>query len=63
MDCALCDLENLPVTNTGICPDCWNSLNTEDVEGKIEIEIKEEDGKKQVNIKSCLLYTSDAADE
>ena len=44
MDCALCDLENLPVTNTGICPDCWNSLNTEDVEGKIEIEIKEEDG-------------------
>ena len=51
MDCALCDLEHLPVTNTGICPDCWNGLNTEDVEGKIEIEIKEEDGKKQVKIK------------
>ena len=51
MDCALCELENLPVTNTGICPDCWNSLNTEDIEGKIEIEIKEEDCKKQVKIK------------
>ena len=34
MHCALCDLENLPVTNTGICPDCWNGLNTEDVKGK-----------------------------
>ena len=44
MHCALCDLENLPVTNTGICPDCWNSLNTEDV--KEQIEIKEEVGKK-----------------
>ena len=51
MNCALCDLENLLVTNTGICSDCWNGLNTEDVEGKIEIEIKEENGKKQVKIK------------
>tara|TARA_B100000131_G_scaffold288688_1_gene300168 strand:+ start:476 stop:634 length:159 start_codon:yes stop_codon:yes gene_type:complete len=49
MHCALCDLENLPATNTGICPDCWNGLNTEDVKGKLEIKV--EDGKKQVKIK------------
>ena len=45
MDCALCELENLPATNTGICPDCWTNLNTSGFEGSIEIEVNEDEGK------------------
>ena len=51
MDCALCELENLPVTNTGICPDCWTNLNTSGFKGNIEIEVNEDEGKKQIKIK------------
>tara|TARA_B100000524_G_scaffold135894_1_gene67856 strand:+ start:33 stop:197 length:165 start_codon:yes stop_codon:yes gene_type:complete len=51
MHCALCELENLPATNTGICPDCWKNLNTSDFEGSIEIEVNEDEGKKQIKIK------------
>mgnify|MGYP000255666472 CR=1 FL=1 len=41
MACAICELENVPETNTGICPECWEKLNTSDeLNGEnLEIEI------------------------
>ena len=53
MECAICELENVPETNTGICPECWEKLNTSDeLNGEnLEIEIKQEGNKKQIKIK------------
>ena len=51
MDCALCELEGVPETNTGICPECWEKLNTLDFDGSVEIEVNESEGKKQIKIK------------
>ena len=53
MECALCELEGAPATNTGICPECWEKLNTSsEFEGKsIEIEISDDGKRKQIKIK------------
>ena len=54
MECALCELEGVPATNTGICPECWEKLNTSsEFEGKsIEIDISDDGKRKQIKIVS-----------
>jgi len=53
MECALCELEGAPATNTGICPECWEKLNiSSEFEGKsIEIDISDDGKRKQIKIK------------